>query len=211
MPKAKYTQKSDNGKSTPGANGHPQFEQTPNPFDPARLRLNQNFAAQVGVNKVLTIVPCRKPNRQEFVRVRPGEDWRLQTAVFEDKVSRETYLVEQALWPELMQEIYAVCLFYAITRQGDVFLWPVKLPGSDGKTNSWNQSALAAAHFAETHWVRVASNMAANMYDMFAAKSELANAEWPNLPFGEILRLTFKDRHIDSMSHPTVKALRGEA
>ncbi|HEY2416169.1 MAG TPA: hypothetical protein VGI40_28260 [Pirellulaceae bacterium] len=191
-------------------NGQPVADPPPNPFDPSRLRLSQNFAATVGVKKVITTVPCRKPNRHEFVRVRSGEDWRLETGIFEDKQNRETYLVEPSLWPELMSEIFPACLFYTVTRQGDVMLWPVRLPGTDGKTNSWNESAVAAAKLAESRWVRVAANMTAGMYDVFEAASELAKPEWPDLPFEEILRLAFKDRFIRDMAHPTVKALRGE-
>ena len=190
-------------------NGQQQSEPPPNPFDPSRLRLSQNFAAHVGVKKVLTVVPARKPNRHEFVRVRPGEEWRLQTAIYEDKVNREVYLVEPSLHSELMGEIYPACLFYAVTRQGDVMLWPVRLAGADGKTNSWNESALAAAQRAESRWVRVAANMAAGVYDVFEAASELADPEWPDLPFDEILRLAFRERFIRDMSHPAVKALRG--
>jgi len=192
------------------SNGQPKADAAPNPFDPSRLRLSQNFAAAVGVRKVLTTVPCRKPNRHEFVRVRPGENWRLETGVFEDKANRETYLVEPALWSELMGEIFPACLFYTVTRQADVMLWPVRLPGTDGKTNTWNESALAAAKLAESQWVRVAANMNAGMYDVFTAASELANPEWPDLSFEEILRLAFKDRFIRDMAHPAVKALRGE-
>ena len=66
-------------------------------------------------------------------RFRPGEDWRLETGVFEDKVNREVYLVQRDLWAELAGEVYPVCLFLAVNRQGDVFLWHVKLPGSDGR------------------------------------------------------------------------------
>ena len=33
----------------------------PNPFDPASLRLDQSFADTVGVKRLLTTVPVRKP------------------------------------------------------------------------------------------------------------------------------------------------------
>ena len=46
-------------------------EPTPDPFDPAALRLDQSFADTVGVKKHVTTVPVRKPNRQDFVRVHP--------------------------------------------------------------------------------------------------------------------------------------------
>ena len=159
----------------------------PNPFDPAALRLSQDFASSIGVKRVLTTVPCRKPNRHEFVRVRPGEDWRLETGVFEDKVNREVYLVQRDLWAELAGEVYPVCLFLAANRQGDVFLWPVKLPGSDGRSNTWNESALAAARLSESKWVRVAANMPGGMYDVFEAAGELSEPTWPELSFSEVL------------------------
>jgi len=199
------------------SNGQPEVEaanrlpaEQPNLFDPERLRLSQDFVTSADVKKVLTAIPCRKPDRHQFVRVRPGESWRVKTALFEDKANREIYLVDPRLWSELAQEIYSACLFYSITRQGDVALWPVKLPGRDGKSNSWNDSALAAAKLAETQWVRVASNMTAKMYDVFGAASELAEPTWPDLPFPEVLRLAFKDRFIRELSHPALKALRGE-
>jgi hypothetical protein len=183
----------------------------PDPFDPAGLRLSQDYASSIGVKKVLTTVPCRKPNRQEFVRVRPGEDWRLETGCFEDKVNRETYLVERSLWSELATEIYAVCLFLATNRQGSPFLWPVKLPGADGKTDSWNESSLAAARLAEESWIRVAANMGAGLYDTFRALGELSEPEWPDLSFQEILRLCFQNRFIQDADHVVLRALRGEA
>ena len=182
----------------------------PDPFDPESLRLGQDFASSVGVKKIVTTVPCRKPNRHEFVRVRPGPEWRLETAAFEDKTTREVYLVDKALWSELAGEIYAVCLFTTINRQGDVVLWPVKLPGPDGRSNNWNESALAAAGLAETRWVRLAANMTAGMYDTYEATGELAEPEWPAMEFPALLKLCFKGRCIESPEHPVMRALRGE-
>ena len=46
-------------------------------------------------------------------------------------------------------------LYTAINRQGVVFLWPVRLPGPDGKVNEWWRSAGEAAELAMTKWVRV--------------------------------------------------------
>ena len=52
-------------------------DSAPDPFDPESLRLTQDFAGAVAVKKVLTTVPCRKPNRHEFVRVWSGDEWRI--------------------------------------------------------------------------------------------------------------------------------------
>ena len=46
----------------------------------AALHLDQNFESIIGVQQVLTSVKVRKPNNQEFFRIHPSEDWRLQTA-----------------------------------------------------------------------------------------------------------------------------------
>ena len=51
-----------------------------NPFDPASLRLDQTFTDGTAVKKLLTTIPVRKPSRQDFVRVHPGEDYRLSPA-----------------------------------------------------------------------------------------------------------------------------------
>jgi hypothetical protein len=66
-------------KSTPTENT--ASEKGQDPFDPSRLRLSQDFAATVGVKKVLITVPVREPNKQEFVRVHPDQAYRLETAV----------------------------------------------------------------------------------------------------------------------------------
>lgn len=184
-------------------------EPAPDPFDPARLRLSQDFASSIGVKRVLTTVPCRKPNRHEFVRVRRGEDWRLETGVFEDKVNRDVYLVAPPLWSELLGEVQPVCLFLSVNRQGDVFVWPCKLPGADGRSNTWNESAMAAAWLAESSWIRLAANMGGGMYDAYEAAGELSEPTWPELSLQQILKLCFKDRFIQTLDHPVIRALRG--
>src|SRR5262245_15819662 len=84
----------------------PPAPAVPYPFDPASLRLSQDFAASLGVKKALLTVPVRKPDKAWFVRVHPDEAYRLQTAVIELKEDRggETHLVAKALWPDLAAE-----------------------------------------------------------------------------------------------------------
>src|SRR5262245_16565432 len=128
-----------------------------NPFDPASLRLSQDFAAGLGVKKALLTVPVRKPDKAWFVRVHPDEAYRLQTCVLELKEERETYLVSPALWADLAGEpnFSPRLLSTAVNRQGVLFLWSIRLPGPDGKLDGWNTSALEAVEIAQKHWVRV--------------------------------------------------------
>ena len=202
----------DNGEASKALESVNRLPEAPDPFDPERYRLPQDFSAGLGVKKVLTTVPVRKPSRQEFARVRPGEDWRLQTGLLIDKANRESYLIDPSLAPELAGEITVVSLLTAITRQKAVFLWPVNLAGVDGRMNPWHEAALAAALRAETRWIRLAANMAASCYDVYEAAAELSEPEWPeDTTFRDLLKLAFQARTIESLDHPVLRALRGEA
>ena len=103
-------------------------------IDLERLKLTQNFAASIGVKKALTMVPVRKPNRQEFIRVRSEEEYQYSTGVLELKEERETYLVDPDLWSELPGEIVPKILLTTINKQGVLTIWPIRLPGEDGST-----------------------------------------------------------------------------
>lgn len=183
----------------------------PDPFDPAALRLDANYAAGLGVKKMLAVVPVRRPNKQEWFRVRPGDDWRLQTATYEDEALRETYLVDRALWSDLAGLIAPTLIVTATNRGGDLFLWRLKLPGADGRPNHWTDSALAIAREAETGWRRMASNMQAGYYEGFVPEAALPEPEWPDRTFSEIIRTAFKGRLIDGLDHPLLRQLRGDS
>jgi hypothetical protein len=176
--------------------------------DLSRLRLSQNFATTAGTKKLIVAVKIRRPNKHDFIRVRPGNEWQFSSALLEH--DRETYIVHDSLWDLLQTEISPAVLKLAITRQGDVFLWPLKLPGPDGRDDHWSMSRRAAAEHAEKQWVRVVANMDAGMYDVHAAVSELDGPVWPDEGLATILRLAFKNHVIDSADHPVIKKLRGE-
>jgi hypothetical protein len=102
-----------------------KLQVTPDPFDPENLRLDQSFIETSGVKKLLTTVPVRKPNNQDYVRVHSGEDYRLTTAVIELKEDREVYLVQPSVAAQLPGECVTVTIYTGINRQGVTFLWPV--------------------------------------------------------------------------------------
>ena len=150
----------------------------PGPFDPDALRLDQSFADSVGVKKHLMTVPVRKPNRQDFVRVHPDPAYRLTpAAIIEVKEDREVYLVTPNMAQELPGEFAAATLFTAINRQGVLFLWPVKLPGPDGKYLEWHRSAAEAAELAMNRWLRLRANMSLGANDVFEAIGNLPEPE----------------------------------
>ena len=97
-----------------------------------------------------------------------------------------------------------------MNRQGVLFLWPVRLPGSDGRVDDWSRTALEAAQLAVKTWCRVTANMALGGYEVFQATGQLPEPEWPDLTLQQILRVAFKDRFITALDHPVLRKLRGE-
>jgi hypothetical protein len=183
--------------------------EVPNPFDPESLRLSQDFAKAAGVKKLLNIVPVRKPSNQDFVRTHPSSEYQITTAIIELKEDGEIFLVAPELRNELAAEYLPMKLFTAINRQGTLFLWPCKLPRSDGRTNRWSDSCLDGAEQAQTRWLRISADMSVGAYQFYEPIDKLPDPEWPGYTFGEILKVAFSSRHIDSLNHPIVKRLRG--
>jgi hypothetical protein len=187
----------------------------PDPFDPAelaKLRLSQDFAGMAQVKPVLTNVAVRKPHKQEFIRVRPGEANRFDTGCFIDKESREAYMVSPAVWELLVGDVTPTLLVVCISRNSPVpFLWPLTLPATDGRPNRWHESALEAASIAENQWLKVVADMSAGCYVPMVACGNLPEPDWSDVPtMPEMLKLGFKGRFINSAEHPVLKRLRGE-
>jgi hypothetical protein len=180
------------------------------PFaDLSKLRLDQSFVEAAGVKKVLTTIPVRRPNPQDFVRVHPDPEYRAPLAIIEVRDDREIYLVPPHIATELQGEFVMATLYTTISRQGVVYLWPVKLPAADGRVNEWHRSAAEAAEMAMKKWVRVKPNMSLGAYEIFQSQGIIPEPEWPTLPYTELLRIGFRDKYVGDLSHPLIKRLRG--
>lgn len=183
-----------------------------NPFDNLdALKLSPDFEAHAGVEQIPTNILVGKAPRQKFFRANPAPGMRMEVAALEVKegVSSEIYLVSRGMCTELAGEIKPMLLWTAITRQNDLLLLGIGLPGADGKHNRWHRSLLDAAQIATKQWVRVTANMGVGAYDTFVATGDLPEPEWPDLTLKEIFKLAFQDRYIDSPDHPVVQMLRG--
>jgi hypothetical protein len=181
------------------------------PFDLDSLRLNQDFVENVGVKKLLTTVPVRRPHPQEFFRVRPDAKYRLHPALMINlKDDREYYLVRPELAGELGNECVIATLFTTVNRAGVVFLWPVRIPAADGKDNEWWRSQREAADLATRAWVRIKANMALGAYEIATAPDMKADPAWPEESFQQFVEIAFRDRLIGALDHPAVRRLRGQ-
>jgi hypothetical protein len=163
-----------NNKTNTAAESVPKAVEPLDPFDPEALRLDQSFIETSGVKKLLTTVPVRKPSPQDFVRTHRDPNYRRTFTIIELREDREIYLLRPEIARELPGEFVLATLYTAINRQGVMFLWPIKLPGPDGKVLEWHRSAAEAAELALQRWVRVKANMALGAYEITEAVSVMA-------------------------------------
>lgn len=180
--------------------------------DLAKIRVDATMSDGPSVAKVLANVPVQKPDKAWFVRTHPdAENYSLDVLVLELKQEGEIYLIDPKLRDSLLDErcVSVMRLRLAVNRQGDIFVWPIRLPGVDGTPNSWNKSALEAADLASKSWVRLSANRRVGAYDI-AVASIFEDPRWPDKPFNEVLRIAFKGKVIDDLNHPVLRRLRGE-
>jgi hypothetical protein len=180
------------------------------PFDLSKIRVPQDFLETTNVKKLLTTVPVWRPRPQDFFRVHPSPKYRETCAFLELKEDRETYLVDLAAVPELHAESYLATLYTAITRTGVLFMWPVRVPATDGRVSEWHLSAATAAQHAMQSWIRIKSNMNLGAYEISEAAGAIPAPQWPDLSFQDICRIAFKSRLINNPDHAVIKRLRGE-
>jgi len=179
-------------------------------FDLAALRRSQDFT-EISVKRAITTVPVRRPDKQDFIRVKPGDENRLEVEVIDLKVEREMYLVVKDMRADVAGLLMPKLLVTTINRQGELSLWPIGLPGPDGRLNPWHASAYEAVKLGETKWIRLIASMSLGAYEVVYALDPLPDPEWPDLTFQQILKIAFRDKYIRDFDHPVIKRLLGRA
>lgn len=187
----------------------------PTPFNVAALRLPPSFEQNAGVRKVVTTVPVRKPDKQEWIRVHPGDTYRGNFATIRLKQEGEYYLVAPAMIESLRPELTFITVYTAINKAGVVFLWPAPLVSDDGRGpgDTWHRSGHEAAAAAMKRLTRVTSNKSLGAYEFSFTDNPIPDNDpvWPDLPFEELLRIGFEKvgRYVATYEHPVIKMLRG--
>lgn len=194
-----------------------QTQTTPNQVEPSTttfndlksLRLPPNYGATLGVKKLLTNVPVGRPKKSQFFRNHLSDDMTFGAMILENKESRESYLVTPEVAGAVSELVRPVILHAAIDRQNNVSLIPVPLPGEDGARNPWHESLAQAVEHAKMKWVRITANMYAGGYDIYEAKGELPEPEWPAYDIDSLIQVAFRGKIITSLDHPIVQSLLG--
>jgi hypothetical protein len=174
----------------------------------AAFRLDQSMVDNVvGVTKMLHTVPMKKPAKTEFFRVHPDHYFDAYTIELKDV--REFYLATPQVALQLAEFVEPCRLRYCISKQNNVFIWPMKLPKDDRRRDNWRQSALEAAQLAESKWVRISADMALGAYQCFAAVADLGDPKWPQEGWKKVMEIGLRGLLISSMDHDIVQRLVG--
>lgn len=179
-------------------------------FDPRSLALNQNFTEMVGVKKEQSRVAIQRPPGQSFFYPHPDPRSRIEIAALVHNEDRETYLVAPSMWDELRGEWVPKLLVPCQTRQGAFYLWPIRLPGPDGRLDTWNESAMHIVNTYAGQWIRVTPNHDVGAYDVMRPVALFPAPEWPETT-ESLLQKAFRGRIIDRLDHPVINRLRGLA
>ena len=181
-----------------------------NPFaDLAALKLSDTILSSA--KETLSKLPVRKPTKQEFFRCHPADNMSLITAIYEDKESREFFLIAPEMRGAMvaLDQLTPVKLVLAITRQNVLIMVPAKLPSDSGSSSGWQESLLLATERAKETWTRTAADMSLGAYRIWEAIGNLSDPTWPNMSLNEMLALAFRDRVIDNEDHPVFNKLLG--
>lgn len=152
-------------------------------------------------------IQISKPRRDEWVAVRPGEDWQLAGYVIEDKqdMESEIYIVHKDLANgELADDARYAILHLAISTTGRIFWWHIKM-GTTNRRNHWAETAVKAVEVAQKNWIRLIPGH--ESYEIREAKVQMPEPKWPDLSRDEAIQLAFKDRVINSLEHPIARRL----
>jgi hypothetical protein len=215
-PRARKTKRAEE-PAKPQAEYAPSPEEAdssgPDPFDPKQFRAGSQTAASIA-QRVWTDgqILIRKPNDQEWFRVRPGDDWKLMASILQRRADGKYRLLDPAIAPAVRQA-KVMTLHCGITIEGNPFLWPIAEPLPDGKDYAYWETARGIAVEAEAHWIRVWANQSAGCYNSERAPKDYGEGKWETAPstFRDWLRIGFgKDGVVRDLEHPDLKKLRGE-
>lgn len=173
------------------------------------LKLSTDYSAP-GVKKAVTTIPIRKPPNHDFFRVHADPEFRMDMALLVYGDEKDTFFVTQSLQEELIDHMKPFTLFTWVNRQGVVSLWPVRLPGLDGREHSAWDSARTAAEMATSQWLRIQYSQSLSAYETFPASQIKAEPQWPDLTYEELIGIASKGKIIDTPDHIVLRKLRGE-
>jgi len=197
---------------------------SPPPSKTSRLDINKakvppSYRDNMIGPAVQLTVDVKKPGKSTWFQVHTDEGFQADDIVMiktRDGMEDDYFLIlpdpdAVSLTEDMLavNEAQSFRLFYAITRSMKVFIWPIMLPGADGRTNSWHESALLAVPLLQGGWGRL--RPAEGAYDFIPAVSK-AEPRWPDWDWQTVLEKAFLEPNIiRNVEHPVVQQILGLA
>jgi hypothetical protein len=175
-------------------------------WDIAQLRLSQDYIADTG-ESVQSTIPVHKPQPLTFFRAHPAWNCHVAMLEYEDQLYP---VLGAALRAELEADLKVKIIVPCITRDGDVFLWPLAPLQATGRGNEWVSSAHRVLVAARKEWVRLRSNRRIHSYDLVRPKAIWDDPSWPEQTFDQMIEQAFTDSVITTLDHPVILALQGD-
>lgn len=174
------------------------------------ISIDQDFAKLASVKSESAAPSIGKAASQTWFSPHPDQSlWKSFLTIRDQADKSMFYILNPALEADLAGEFSATLLVPCMTRQNDLFFWPIKLPNEDGRIDTWNESALEIALAEGGQWLRLRANQPNSSYDTVTLKKEQQPPEWPE-DILELLKKAVGKVHISDLEHPLVKRLRGE-
>jgi hypothetical protein len=170
-----------------------------------RLAVNMDFASLVGTRETQVTVPVGKPGPQTWVQLHP--EWRYQGVFLELKDERTFYLLEPKIVPDVREDCSLRLVVPYATRESSWGLWLPRLPGEDGRLDSYSKSAQVIAHRYSGKWIRIFASPPLNAFKILESTTILDPARWPEEGLKYLLQTAFEDRLIDNPKHPVLQRL----
>ena len=174
-----------------------------------QLKLPDNYSNTIGGVKLPTKPSFGKLNKHRFSRVHPGKDYQLTVLIVEDKDVGETYIATPAMAGYLGKNAIPKNIRLAVDNYLVPKLVAEPIPDLSGRPNLWNATMILAIKKAETEWVRIESDMAAQQYSIILAANDLGEPQWPKLSMSELVSEVFTNKIISDPAHPYIRQLEG--
>jgi hypothetical protein len=181
-------------------------------FNLQSLKLPDFAENPIEAERIITNVPIRKPRNDMFVRCHPDPTYEQKMLTIEIKSDNGFYVVSPSLRDVLVSEPLCVPrpLVPYVDADGELCIWPIRLPGADGRIDDYNRTAYEHADRARNEWGRIVANRRLGSYDFWAPRGVLKEPKWPAMNVDAIYEIALRNRVITSLDHAILKALRGE-
>jgi hypothetical protein len=179
----------------------------PDPFDLSAAIVDQSYLAAATSDKVARPPKIRKPGKEFFRALPIYQIFNLCADIVEGKIDKDFYLVMPSMAAAMEAETFKAALVLCVNMHQIPFFWPVRALDED-RSNGWTDSSHTAIKMAEDKWVKIRANQkpGAGYYDVFAAKGELGEPEFPvndTDGYMELLKSAMpKERMIATPDHP---------